>query len=84
VVVVGAGVLARGPLERVPENTIKYAVGLLLTSFGCFWGAEGVGINWPGDELSLLGVIAFIGAFSFLLVRALRRRLAPAPMEAAA
>jgi flagellar biogenesis protein FliO len=43
-----------------------------------------VGINWPGDELSLLGVIAFIGAFSFLLVRALRRRLAPAPMEAAA
>ena len=76
VVVVGAGVLARGPLERVPENTIKYAVGLLLTSFGCFWGAEGAGVDWPGDELSLLGVIAFIGASSFLLVRLLRRRLA--------
>src|SRR5438093_1737391 len=84
VVVVGAGVLARGPLERVPENTIKYAVGLLLTSFGCFWGAEGAGVTWPGDELSLLGVIAFLGAFSFLLVRALRRRLALAPVEAAA
>jgi uncharacterized membrane protein len=84
VVVVGAGVLARGPLERVPENTIKYVVGLLLTSFGCFWGAEGAGVNWPGDELSLLGVIAFLGAASVLLVRALRRRLTPAPVEAPA
>ena len=82
VLVVAAGVLARGPLERVPENTIKYAVGLLLTSFGCFWGAEGAGVDWPGDEVSLLGVIAFIGASSFLLVRVLRRRrLAPAPVE---
>jgi len=58
VLVVVAGVLARGPLERVPENTIKFAVGLLLSSFGCFWGAEGAGIDWPGDEASLLGVIA--------------------------
>jgi hypothetical protein len=41
VVVVVAGVLAKGPLSRVPENTIKFVVGLLLTSFGCFWGAEG-------------------------------------------
>jgi uncharacterized membrane protein len=82
VLVVAAGVLARGPLERVPENTIKYAVGLLLTSFGCFWGAEGAGVDWPGDEISLLGVIAFIGASSFLLVRVLRRRrLAPAAVE---
>jgi uncharacterized membrane protein len=73
-VVVVAGVLARGPLSRVPENTIKFTVGLLLTSFGCFWGAEGVGVDWPGDELSLLGVIAFFGVVSFGLVRALRRR----------
>ena len=81
--VVGAGVLARGPLERVPENTMKYVVGLLLTSFGCFWGAEGAGVHWPGDELSLLGVVAFIGAVSILLVRALRRqRLALVPAEA--
>jgi uncharacterized membrane protein len=74
-VVVGvAGVLAKGPLSRVPENTIKFAVGLLLTSFGCFWGAEGAGVDWPGDEVSLLGVIAFFAALSFVLVRALRRR----------
>jgi uncharacterized membrane protein len=84
VVVVAAGFLARGPLERVPENTIKYAVGLLLTSFGCFWGAEGAGVDWPGDELSLVAVIAFISASSFVLVRLLRRRHAPAPVEAAA
>jgi uncharacterized membrane protein len=74
VVVVAAGVIARGPLSRVPENAIKFGVGLLLTSFGCFWSAEGVGVDWPGDELSLLGVIALFGAASFVLVRALRRQ----------
>jgi uncharacterized membrane protein len=85
VLVVAAGLIARGPLERVPENTIKFAVGLLLTSFGCFWAAEGAGIDWPGDELSLLGVIAFLGVVSFALVRVLRRqRLATVPAGARA
>jgi uncharacterized membrane protein len=74
IIVVAAGVIARGPLSRVPENAIKFGVGLLLTSFGCFWAAEGVGVDWPGDELSLLGVIALFCAASFLLVRALRRQ----------
>jgi uncharacterized membrane protein len=74
VLVVVAGFLARGPLERVPENTIKFTVGLLLTGFGCFWAAEGVGVHWPGDELSLLGVIGFLGLLAFALVRALRRQ----------
>jgi len=85
VLVVVAGVLARGPLAQVPENTIKFTVGLLLTSFGCFWGAEGAGVHWPGDELSLLGVIGFLGALSFALVRALRRqRRTPIPAGAQA
>jgi uncharacterized membrane protein len=85
VLVVVAGVLARGPLERVPENTIKFAVGLLLSSFGCFWGAEGAGVHWPGDELSLLAVIGFMGALSFVLVRVLRRqRLVPLSVGAEA
>jgi uncharacterized membrane protein len=85
VLVLAAGLIARGPLERVPENTIKFAVGLLLTSFGCFWAAEGAGIDWPGDELSLLGVIAFFGVVSYLLVRVLRRqRLATVPAGAQA
>jgi uncharacterized membrane protein len=74
VLVVLAGVIAHAPLSRVPENTIKFAVGLLLTSFGCFWAAEGAGVDWPGDELSLLGVIGFFALVSFLLVRALRRQ----------
>ena len=83
--VVVAGVLARGPLERIPENRIKFAVGLLLTSFGCFWGAEGAGVSWPGKELSLLGVVGFVGALSFLLVRVLRRqRLTALPVGAEA
>jgi uncharacterized membrane protein len=85
VLVVVAGVLARGPLKRVPENTIKFAVGLLLTSFGCFWAAEGAGAHWPGDELSLLGVIGFLVVLSFALVRALRRqRLGALPVGAQA
>ena len=85
VIVVAAGLLARGPLERVPENAIKFAVGLLLTSFGTFWAAEGAGVEWPGDELSLLAVIAFVGALSFGLVRSLRRqRLSASPAGAGA
>jgi uncharacterized membrane protein len=84
VVVVVAGLLVRGPLARVPENTIKFVVGVLLTSFGCFWAAEGAGVDWPGEELSLLGVIAFFIVVSFGLVRVLRRRrttLVPAGAE---
>jgi uncharacterized membrane protein len=85
VLVVVVGVLVRKPLERVPENMIKFAVGLLLTSFGIFWAAEGAGVDWPGDELSLLAVIAFVGVLSFGLVRSLRRqRLSVAPAGAGA
>ncbi len=40
----------RGPLERVPENTLKFVVGVLLTSFGIFWGGEGAGVEWPGGD----------------------------------
>ena len=71
----------RGPLSRGPENTIKFAVGLLLTSFGSCWGAEGVGVHWPGDEASLLGVIAFFVAVSLLLARGLRRKRVAFPAK---
>jgi uncharacterized membrane protein len=47
-------------------NTIKLAVGLVITSFGSFWAAEGAGVDWPGDEASLLGVIAFFGPVSLV------------------
>jgi uncharacterized membrane protein len=60
-VVTASGVLARAPLSRVPENTLKYVVGLLLVTFGTFWGAAGAGATWPGDDLAipvLLGAYA--------------------------
>ncbi len=51
--VVVAGLAARAPLARVPENSMKFAVGVLLTTFGIFWGAEGAGASWPGGEAAL-------------------------------
>jgi uncharacterized membrane protein len=74
VVVVVVGSLVRGPLERVPENSLKFVVGVLLTSFGVFWGGEGAGVEWPGSDLAILGVIAFTGLVSFALTRFLRRQ----------
>ena len=74
VAVAVAGLVVRGPLARVPENTVKFAVGILLTSFGIFWGGEGAGVEWPGGDLTILGVIGFVGLYSFVLVRALSRR----------
>ena len=76
VVVVVVGVLARAPLTRVPENQLKFAVGLLLTTFGTFWGAEGAGVSWPGEDAALPVVLAFYLAVSFVLVRLLRRERA--------
>ena len=78
VVVVAVGAVARAPLARVPENTMKFAVGVMLTTFGTFWGAEGAGVSWPGGELALLGVLAFTLALSLGLVRILDT-MGPAP-----
>ncbi len=75
-VIVAVAVVVRGPLARVPENTIKFAVGALLTSFGTFWGAEGAGANWPHSDGSLLVIIPAVAVFAFASVavlRALRR-----------
>jgi len=83
VLVATVGVLVHAPLSRVPENTIKFAVGLLLTTFGIFWAAEGAGVSWPGDELALLGLLGFLAALAFFLVELLRRqRLSLQPGEA--
>jgi uncharacterized membrane protein len=85
VVVVAAGVVVRGPLARVPENTLKFVVGILLTSFGIFWGGEGAGVDWPGGDLAILAVIVYVGLVSYALMRGLRRRrLALQPAEARA
>src|SRR5262249_11446263 len=85
VLVAGVGVLLRAPLARVPENTIKFAVGLLLTAFGCFWAVEGTGVRWPGDDFALPVLLIFIAASALALVRKLRQQqLGEALLEAGA
>jgi uncharacterized membrane protein len=74
VLVVVAGIVVREPLSRVPENTLAFAVGVMLTTFGIFWGAEGAGVDWPGNDASLPGVLAFVLLLSLGFVTALRRR----------
>ena len=73
VVVLIAGMIVHAPLTRVPENTLKFGVGVMLTSFGIFWSAEGAGITWPGADASLLGVIAFVVVTAFGIVTLVRR-----------
>ena len=74
-IVIAAGFALRAPLAKVPENTMKFGVGILLTAFGIFWGAEGsagVGKKWPGDNWAVLGLIAGVASFSFILVQILK------------
>jgi len=73
VVVAAAGFAVRAPLARVPENTMKFIVGIMLTSFGIFWGAEGAGANWPGSDGALLVIIPAVGLYSLALVALFRR-----------
>jgi uncharacterized membrane protein len=73
VIVVAVGVIVRAPLSQVPENSLKFAVGLLLTSFGTFWSAEGAGVSWPGSDAALLVILALLSLTSIAAVRLLRR-----------
>jgi uncharacterized membrane protein len=71
--VLAIGLIVRQPLARVPENALKFGVGVMLSAFGVFWTGEGLGINWPGQDAAL---VAFIGLFlvvSLLAVPAARR-----------
>jgi uncharacterized membrane protein len=76
--VVLAGVIVRHPLSRVPENTMKFSVGVMLTSFGIFWGAEGAGATWPGGDAALLALVPGVLLVSLGLVQWLRASVAPA------
>jgi uncharacterized membrane protein len=83
--VVVAGVLVRAPLQRVPENALKFTVGVMLTTFGTFWGGEGLGIEWWHDDIFLLVLVAFYFAVSFALIAWLRPyappKVEPTPEE---
>lgn len=81
VIVVGAvAAVLRHPLSRVPENQIKFAVGLLLTTFGTFWAGEGVGVAWLGEDLALLWLLVVYGLAAFLAVQMLSRKRSLAPV----
>ncbi len=75
VLVTGVAVLVHKPLSRVPENSLKFVVGIMLTAFGTFWAGEGVGLHWPGEDLAILGLLAFYALTAVLVIALLRRRL---------
>jgi uncharacterized membrane protein len=72
-VVAGAGFAVRAPLARVPENTMKFVVGVMLCAFGTFWGAEGAGAEWPGGDVALVVLVPAIAAYALAWVAILRR-----------
>ena len=73
VIVVIVGAFVHAPLSRVPENTLKFGVGVMLTSFGIFWSAEGAGASWPGGDAAILAVLVAVLAVSVALVGVARR-----------
>jgi uncharacterized membrane protein len=82
VLITAIGFAVKAPLARVPENTLKFVVGVMLTGFGTFWGAEGADAHWPGADAALLAIIPAVALLALGLV-ALLRRTAP-PRESAA
>lgn len=78
-----AGLVLHRPLSTVPENTLKFAVGVMLTAFGIFWGAEGAGLNWPGQDVALLALIVYVCALSYAFVLLLKRRRQRGPASTA-
>ncbi len=83
VVVAVTGVLVRAPLAKVPENALKFAVGIMLTSFGIFWGAEGAGVAWPGQDAALLVLVPVVALVALCYTLLLRPRRGRSPAEPA-
>lgn len=81
VLVVLLGLAVHRPLTRVPENTLKFAVGVMLSAFGVFWVGEGLGLPWPGEDLSIVGLALGFLAMAWVGV-AMARRAAQPPLVA--
>jgi uncharacterized membrane protein len=77
-VVVAVGFFIRRPLARVPENTLKFAVGVMLSAFGIFWTGEGLGVPWPGKDLAILAIAALFLMVALAAVALTRRARAQA------
>jgi uncharacterized membrane protein len=73
ILVAGLGVVVRRPLARVPENTLKFAVGIMLSAFGVFWTGEGLGVGWPGADFSIVVFAASFLIIAYAAVVAARR-----------
>jgi uncharacterized membrane protein len=87
IVVTAGGIAVRAPLTKVPENWMKLAVGVMLTSFGTFWGAEGAGVAWPGNDAALLvavPVVALAAAACIFWLRSRKAAVAAPAMESEA
>jgi uncharacterized membrane protein len=83
IVLVGAlGVVFHGSLQKIPRSVLILAVGLMLTTFGTFWGAEGLGVDWPGDELALPAILGFYCLTAVALIFLQRRHLLGGAREA--
>jgi uncharacterized membrane protein len=76
------GIAVRAPLTKVPENWMKLAVGVMLTSFGTFWGAEGAGVRWPGNDAALLVVIPVVAVVAAACIFWLNSRKAAPTVSA--
>src|SRR5690348_16141475 len=79
VLVAVTGILVRAPLAKVPENALKFAVGIMLTSFGIFWGAEGAGVSWPGHDAALLVLVPVVALVALCYTVLLDRPRAAQP-----
>lgn len=77
------GTIIHRPLSKVPENTLKFGVGVMLSGFGVFWTGEGLGIEWPGHDLALLVFVTVFLATGLLAARLVKGPVANPPMEAA-
>jgi len=73
-VVIALGIVLHRPLARIPENTLKFLVGVLLSAFGAFWVGEGAGLAWPGADWSILSLIAAFLALALAMVVLCRGR----------
>jgi Ca2+/H+ antiporter, TMEM165/GDT1 family len=75
--VIALAIIIRRPLAAVPENTLKFVVGVLLSAFGTFWAGEGTGLHWPGTDWSIPWLIAGFLAVALAAVRLCRRGVRP-------
>jgi uncharacterized membrane protein len=76
VVIAGAGVLARGLVQRIPRSALQLLVGTLLSSFGTFWAVQGLGVRWPGGDAALLGLVGWYALTAAAYVLSLRAQAA--------